>query len=398
MHRQGRQCDQPGRSCGARHHTEQEACDRDADRPPSTPPQRDASEHARRDVDRYLGPGQRCGGVVQLRAEEQGTEPHRQHERERVHGSFLSGVPPGHIRCGQVLKHRSRTRQRGPRLPQPGHLTHRRPALRCSASTKVVAGHAESRSLTDPRVAHRRAGQVTRRMWAGYREARVDHRYFTPSRTQLTLERTASMNILKQRPQAPSVQPTPHHGATPSPPTLPVWRLNLMRVGYLVMGAGLAVVQVARTHLSRPVGAQARHRRHDAGGHVGARPARVALPPADAAHPDVRGRLEAAVARHRRAAAVAGRRPHRGDPRAGRYGPVGKSSSSPSSRGATCSASSSSHAASGGADMSKIITTHLTINAARRRRLGDPHRPGRVPRAGTRSSPPRPARSASENV
>lgn len=49
------------------------------------------------------------------------------------------------------------------------------------------------------------------------------------------------MNILKQRPQAPSVQPTPHHGATPSPPTLPVWRLNLMRVGYLVMGAGLAV-------------------------------------------------------------------------------------------------------------------------------------------------------------
>ena len=50
------------------------------------------------------------------------------------------------------------------------------------------------------------------------------------------------MNMLQQRPRTP-VQPTPDHGTGDASPALPTWRLNLMRVGYFEMGAGLAITK-----------------------------------------------------------------------------------------------------------------------------------------------------------
>ena len=50
------------------------------------------------------------------------------------------------------------------------------------------------------------------------------------------------MDPLLQRTR-PSTQPTPQEGNTRDPASLPTWRLNAMRVGYLVMGVGLAVTK-----------------------------------------------------------------------------------------------------------------------------------------------------------
>ena len=52
------------------------------------------------------------------------------------------------------------------------------------------------------------------------------------------------MNILQQQPRTSSVQAEATDDDTaPSSGFLPTWRLNLMRVGYLVMGAGLALTK-----------------------------------------------------------------------------------------------------------------------------------------------------------
>jgi hypothetical protein len=51
------------------------------------------------------------------------------------------------------------------------------------------------------------------------------------------------MNPLQQRPRRPSVQPVTHDSADRSAASIPTWRLNAMRVGYLVMGAGLAITK-----------------------------------------------------------------------------------------------------------------------------------------------------------
>ena len=41
----------------------------------------------------------------------------------------------------------------------------------------------------------------------------------------------------------PAIQTDVTEGTTPHSPALPTWRLNVMRVGYFVMGAGLAVTK-----------------------------------------------------------------------------------------------------------------------------------------------------------
>jgi hypothetical protein len=51
------------------------------------------------------------------------------------------------------------------------------------------------------------------------------------------------MNPLQQRPRTPSVQPEPQDGTARNTAHLPTRRLNVMRVGYLVMGTGLAVTK-----------------------------------------------------------------------------------------------------------------------------------------------------------
>jgi hypothetical protein len=51
------------------------------------------------------------------------------------------------------------------------------------------------------------------------------------------------MNPVQQRPRTSSVQPKGEGGAARGSVFLPTWRLNVMRVGYFVMGAGLAVTK-----------------------------------------------------------------------------------------------------------------------------------------------------------
>ena len=51
------------------------------------------------------------------------------------------------------------------------------------------------------------------------------------------------MNPVHARPRTPSVQSPEQDGSAPRSAVLPAWRLNLMRVGYLVMGGGLAVTR-----------------------------------------------------------------------------------------------------------------------------------------------------------
>jgi hypothetical protein len=51
------------------------------------------------------------------------------------------------------------------------------------------------------------------------------------------------MNPLQQRPRTPSVQPEIQDETGRDSASLPTWRLNVMRVGYFVMGAGLAVTK-----------------------------------------------------------------------------------------------------------------------------------------------------------
>jgi hypothetical protein len=51
------------------------------------------------------------------------------------------------------------------------------------------------------------------------------------------------MNAIQQRPGTPSVQPGTPDGTAHISESLPTWRLNVMRVGYFVMGAGLAVTK-----------------------------------------------------------------------------------------------------------------------------------------------------------
>ena len=50
------------------------------------------------------------------------------------------------------------------------------------------------------------------------------------------------MNPVQQQ-QTPSVRHKPDGNPAGSTASLPTWRLNVMRVGYFVMGAGLAVTQ-----------------------------------------------------------------------------------------------------------------------------------------------------------
>jgi hypothetical protein len=51
------------------------------------------------------------------------------------------------------------------------------------------------------------------------------------------------MNPVQQQASTPIVQAENQDATTRSPETLPTWRLNVMRVGYFVMGAGLAVTK-----------------------------------------------------------------------------------------------------------------------------------------------------------
>ena len=51
------------------------------------------------------------------------------------------------------------------------------------------------------------------------------------------------MTPLQQHSHTPSDQPGTRDGAASSVVSLPTWRLNLMRVGYAVMGGGLAITK-----------------------------------------------------------------------------------------------------------------------------------------------------------
>ena len=51
------------------------------------------------------------------------------------------------------------------------------------------------------------------------------------------------MNPVQQRSRTPSSQPEIDDRLARSTATLPTWRLNVMRVGYFVMGVGLAVTK-----------------------------------------------------------------------------------------------------------------------------------------------------------
>jgi hypothetical protein len=51
------------------------------------------------------------------------------------------------------------------------------------------------------------------------------------------------MNILQQRPRTSSAHAQTKDGAASRSASLPTWRLNLMRIGYFEMGAGLAITK-----------------------------------------------------------------------------------------------------------------------------------------------------------
>ena len=51
------------------------------------------------------------------------------------------------------------------------------------------------------------------------------------------------MNAVQHQPRTPSVQPRTPDGDARTSSALPTWRLNAMRVGYLVMGGGLAITK-----------------------------------------------------------------------------------------------------------------------------------------------------------
>jgi hypothetical protein len=51
------------------------------------------------------------------------------------------------------------------------------------------------------------------------------------------------MTSIQQRARSSLIQPGTHNGSARGSASLPTWRLNVMRVGYLVMGVGLAVTR-----------------------------------------------------------------------------------------------------------------------------------------------------------
>jgi hypothetical protein len=104
---------------------------------------------------------------------------------------------------------------------------------------------------------------------------------------------------------------------------LALWQLNLLRVGYLVMVVGLAVYKWPLLFAGKPWGL-AEGTVECLLGDVDPGIDGPTVPPADASHPAVRGRVEADLARSRSRATVVGRpagRRHSGtdrkDPRGG---------------------------------------------------------------------------------
>ncbi len=105
---------------------------------------------------------------------------------------------------------------------------------------------------------------------------------------------------------------------SPPVPELTLRQLNRMRAGYLVMGLGLAVVEMAASPRRQDLGAEGRHSRLHARGALDTGAARPALPASHGSCPAVRSRLEAHLARSRRCTALVGRQARRRHPRAGR--------------------------------------------------------------------------------
>ena len=62
------------------------------------------------------------------------------------------------------------------------------------------------------------------------------------------------MNPVQQQAQLPTMRPQARTGTRRDIPPLPTWRLNVMRVGYLVMVVGLAITKWPQRASHEPLG------------------------------------------------------------------------------------------------------------------------------------------------